>query len=108
MARNNYLKFDIAVRDYYGSNNTAIAFARLLYWARKQPRGFYKFKQPCKKHPLYKKGDSWGEELGMSRKVLDPIMDRLVNRHLTKREYLRTPDKFNGKMFSSYTNHKTN
>lgn len=108
MARNNYLKFDIAVRDYYGSNNTAIAFSRLLYWFGKKPDGFYKFKQACRKHPLYKKGDSWGEELGMSRKVLDPIFSRLVNHHSTKRDFLKQADKFKGKMFASYTNHKTN
>ena len=108
MARNNYLKFDIAVRDYYGSNNTAIAFARLLYWFGKKPDGFYKFKQPCKKHALYKKGDSWGEELGMSRKILDPIFSRLINHHTTKRDFLKQADRFQGKMFASYTNHKTN
>ena len=106
MRKNIYLKFDIAVRDYYGSNNTAIAFARLLYWFGKKPDGFYKFKQPCKKHPLYKKGDSWGEELGMSRKILDPIFSRLVNHHSTKRDFLKQADKFKGKMFASYTNHK--
>jgi hypothetical protein len=106
--RNSYLKFDLAVRDFYGSNNTAIAFSRLLYWFRKKPDGFYKFKQPCRKHPLYKKGDSWGEELGMSRKILDPIFSRLINHHGTKRDFLKQADRFKGKMFASYTNHKTN
>lgn len=108
MPKNKYMKFDIAIRDYYGCTNTAVAFSRLLYWFGKKPGGFYKFKQACKKHPLYKKGDSWGEELGMSRKVIDPIFSRLVNHHSTKSDFLKQEDKFKGKMFASYTNHKTN
>lgn len=108
MIRNNYLKIDINIRNYYGSNNTAMVFARLMYWFDKKPDGFYKFKQACSKHPLYNKGDSWGEELGMTRKVLDPIINRLVTPYLTKSAYLKSEDKFAGKMFCSYTNHKTN
>jgi hypothetical protein len=108
MASNNYLKIDVNIRDHFKSNDTAIVFGRLMYWFSKKPEGFYKFKQSCKKHPLYKKGDSWGEELGMSRKVLDPILSRLVNHHLTKSAYLKSTDRFAGKIFCSYTNHKTN
>ena len=107
MTNNKFLKFDVKIRNYYGSTNTAIVFGRLLYWFTKKPDGFYKFKQACRKHPLYKVGDSWGEELGMSRKVLDPILNRLVNHHKTKRAYDQAEDKFQGKLFASYTNHKT-
>lgn len=107
MSKSIYVKFDVPVRDYFGSINTAIAFSRLVYWSRKRPEGFYKFKQPCKKHPLYKKGDSWGEELGMTRKVLDPIFSRLVKSYSTKGQYMKAADKFDGKMFASYTNHQT-
>lgn len=105
--RNCYFKFDVKIRDYYGSNNTAIAFSRLLYWFRYKPDGFYKFKQACNKHPLYKKGDSWGEELGMSRKILDPIFNRLITHYKTKSSFSKETDRFKGKMFASYTNHKT-
>lgn len=108
MAKNGYIKFDIGIRDYFQSNNTAIVFGRLMYWFSKKPEGFYKFKQRCKKHPLYKEGDSWGEELGMSRKMLDPIFSCLINHHKTKSVYLKSEDRFSGKMFCSYTNHKTN
>jgi len=107
MGTNKYFKIDVKIRDYFLSNNTAIVFTRLVYWFNKKPNGFYKFKQACKKHPLYKKGDSWGEELGMSRKVLDPILAKLVNHHKTKKAYNQSEDKFNGKIFASYTNHKT-
>lgn len=108
MKYNYYGKFDIKIRDHYGSNNTAIVFSRLMYWFNKKPEGFYKFKQPCKKHPLYRSGDSWGEELMMSRKILDPIMARLVTYYKTKKAFLLSSDRFKGKIFASYTNHKTN
>jgi hypothetical protein len=107
VAKNTYLKFDTAVRDYYGSNNTAIAFARLLYWCRRNPNGFYKFKQPCK-HPLYNKGDSWSEELNMTKEVMAPIFSRLVTYYKSKNEYRNSTDKFNGKLFCSYTERNTN
>lgn len=107
MGKKTHIKIDIAVRDYYGCNNTAIVFSGMMFWFQIMPDGFYKFKQACKKHPLWRKGDSWGEELGMSRKTLDPILDKLVNKHKTKGEFLKQTDPFKGKMFASYTNHKT-
>lgn len=108
MSKNNYIKFDVAVRNYYGSNNAAMAFARLLYWCNKIPGGFYKFKRPCPRNALYKKGDSWEEELGMSRRELDPVFQRLVSSYRSKNDYLKQTDKFKGKMFVSYRNRKTN
>lgn len=107
MRKNSYMKFDIAVRDYYGSNNTAIAFARLLYWFGKKPDGFYKFKEGCS-HPLYKKGDSWSEDLKMTKRILDPVLKRLVTHHKSKNAYRESNDKFDGKMFCSYTERNTN
>jgi hypothetical protein len=107
VGKKTHIKIDIAVRDYYGCNNTAIVFSGMMFWFQIMPDGFYKFKQACKKHPLWRKGDSWGEELGMSRKTLDPILDKLVNKHKTKGEFLKQTDPFKGKMFASYTNHKT-
>lgn len=107
MTKNFYLKFDIAVRDYYGSNNIAIAFSRLIYWFGKKPDGFYKFKEPCK-HPLYNKGDSWSEDLRMTKRVLDPVLKMLVTHHKSKNDYRNAEDKFNGKMFCSYTERNTN
>lgn len=108
MNRNCYLKFDVVVRDHFKSTNTAILFSRMLYWFERQPGGFWKFKQPCTRHKAYKKGDSWGEELGMARKVLDPLMNRLCTRYQAKIDFLSQADKFKGKMFASYLNRKTN
>ncbi len=107
MARNSYLKFDTAVSDHFGSNNTAIAFARLIYWFGKKPDGFYKFKEACK-HPLYKAGDSWSEDLKMTKRILDPILKRLITHHISKNSYRESKDKFAGKMFCSYTERNTN
>ena len=108
MRRNTYIKFDTAVRDHYRCNNHAIVFARLVYWATRNPEGFYKFKNKCDKHKLYKKGDSWAEELNMTRRDMDPVFKRLVQSYTSRRDYMKAEDKFNGKMFASYTNRKTN
>jgi hypothetical protein len=107
MARNGYIKFDIGVRDHFGSTNAAIAFSRLLYWSKKNPDGFYKFKQACK-HPLYKRGDSWSEELNMTKEIMNPVFKRLVTYHKSKNEYRKAADKFDGKFFCSYTERNTN
>ena len=40
-----------------------------MYWANKS-NPFYKFKLPCG-HPLYKPGDSWCEEMGLTRAEFD-------------------------------------
>jgi len=107
MTRNGYIKFDVGVRDHFGSTNAAIAFSRLLYWSKKNPEGFYKFKQACK-HPLYKRGDSWSEELNMTKEVMNPVFKRLVTYHKSKNEYRNSLDKFGGKLFCSYTERNTN
>lgn len=107
MARNGYIKFDIGVRDHFGSTNVAIAFSRLLYWSKKNPDGFYKFKQACK-HPLYKRGDSWSEELNMTKEIMNPVFNRLVTYHKSKNEYRKSTDRFAGKLFCSYTERNTN
>lgn len=107
MSKGGYLKIDAAVLDYYKSNKTAIVFSRLLYWSNKKSDGFYKFKSPCN-HPLYKKGDSWCEELGMTKSILDPIFKRLVTYYKSKNDYRNATDKFQSKMFCSYTERNTN
>lgn len=107
MAKNGYIKFDIGVRDHFGSTNAAIAFSRLLYWSKKNPDGFYKFKQACK-HPLYKRGDSWSEELNMTKEIMNPVFNRLVTYYKSKNDYRKSTDKFAGKFFCSYTERNTN
>ncbi len=57
------------------SVTAVILFQQLEYWSELYPDGFYKFTEPVIKkdkdgnevvHPIYKKGDSWCEELGFS------------------------------------------
>ena len=49
-----------------GSATGSIFFSQVLYWFRKNGnKPFYKFNAPCD-HPLYRPGDSWGDELGYS------------------------------------------
>lgn len=96
------------IEKHFGSYKVARAFGQLHYWSTQMPNGFYKFKQPCKNNPLYKKGDSWGEDLGMNRWELDPIFKRLVNHHASKSQYRKSSNKFDGKMFCSYKDCKDN
>lgn len=54
-----------------GSVTATILLNQVKHWWKiKGRKPFYKFKQPCT-HPLYKKGDSWCEELGFSRSEFD-------------------------------------
>jgi len=54
------------LRPYAGSLSACVAMQQLDYWFDKMPDGFYKFVDTCE-HRLYKPGQSWCEELGMSR-----------------------------------------
>jgi hypothetical protein len=105
--RNSYIKFDVAVRDHFRCTDTAIAFSRLLMWSKKKD-GFFKFKRACA-HKLYRVGDSWSEELNIhDRRNLKVILDKLVNHHRSKTRYLQAEDKFQDKMFASYSERTSN
>lgn len=80
---------------------------QLDYWFSKKPQGFYKFLEPCK-HPLYKQGDSWSEELGLSRRVFNSTFDAIGVRYKTKTEFMNAKDKFQGKFYASYHDRKKN
>ena len=57
-------------KELLGSTNAAILLGQLIYWHFKAGGEFYKFKEPNEKHPSYKKGDSWCEELGFTTSEL--------------------------------------
>lgn len=107
MTQKSTITINPKVRDHFSSINSAVVFNRLVYWSNKKPDGFYKFKQPSPKNRLYKYGDSWQEELGMSRKTLDSAMSPLVTTFKSKKQFLAEKDKFKGKIFASYTNRTT-
>jgi len=54
---------------------------------------FYKFRQPCSKHELYKDGDSWTEELGFNVAEFDnalKIIATKVTKGVSKKALLET------------------
>ncbi len=56
---------------FTGSINATILLQQIIYrWAKHGRQPFYKFSAPCSQ-PAYRQGDSWQEELGMSRKELE-------------------------------------
>ncbi len=60
-----------------GSMPAAIILVQAMYWyTNNGNKPFYKFRSPCD-HKLYKEGDSWTEELGISVKVFDYAWKKL-------------------------------
>lgn len=54
-----------------GSHTASILLSQIIFrWEGQGHRPFYKFSAPCN-HPLYKKGDSWQEELDFSRREFE-------------------------------------
>ncbi len=63
-----------------------ILLQQIIYWfVKKGNKPFYKFRMPCK-HKDYKKGDSWSEELGYSRRELDGAINKLKEAGILKTE----------------------
>lgn len=74
------IPYDPRLAQVLGSVNAALLLQQVLYWwflSGRQP--FYKFKEPCS-HFLYRPGDSWAEELGLSRRQLDQARARIAVR----------------------------
>ena len=64
-------------KELLGSTNAAILRGQLIYWHFKAGGEFYKFKEPNEKHPSYKKGDSWCEELGFTTSELKTATQKI-------------------------------
>ena len=71
-----YIKYYPALQSYIGCERATLILGKLEYWFHnpKYKTGFYKFVEPCD-HPLYREGDSWSEEVGLSRKVFNRAFD---------------------------------
>ncbi len=78
-----------------------ILMQQLDYWFERKPNGFYKFLESCP-HQLYRLGESWVEELGISAVEFRTTFDRFATRYKSKSEFDRAPDKFQGKFYCSY------
>lgn len=102
-----YIKFYPGIKSSLGCEKATLILGRLEYWFENYKTGFYKFVEPCG-HPLYREGDSWSEELGFSRKIFAKAFDLIGVRYKSKSDYLNTEDKFQGKLYASYHDRKTN
>lgn len=102
-----FIKYYPELGSKLGNSNTAIILDRLEYWFSKFESGFYKFLEPCK-HPCYRAGDSWSEEVGLPRRIFNKAFDLVGVRYKSKSEFLRQPDPFQGKLYACYHDRKTN
>lgn len=59
-----------------GSMSATILLGQIMYWAEHSGNPFYKFMQPCL-HAQYRAGDSWCEELGITRHEYDGAIRRI-------------------------------
>lgn len=78
-----------------------VLMQQLDYWFVDRPNGFYKFMAPCD-HALYKPGDSWTEELGVSLDEYRTAFDKIGTRWPSKTAFEAAADKFKGKFYCSY------
>lgn len=89
------------------SSKSYMVLQRLEYWFKKKPNGFFKFIQPCTLK-AYKAGDSWVEELGITRPTFNKAFDQIGTRHRSRTAFLASTDKFKGKMYASYYERRLN
>lgn len=104
-----YIKFYPAIKSQIGCERATLILGRLEYWFTnsKYVNGFYKFIEPCE-HPLYREGDSWSEEVGFPRKIFAKAFDLIGVRYKSKSAFRRAKDRFQGKLYASYHDRKTN
>lgn len=102
-----YIKFYPGLKTSLGCEKATLVLGRLEYWFEKYKNGFYKFVEPCG-HPLYREGDSWEEEMGFSRKIFAKAFDLVGVRYKSKSAFRNAKDKFQGKLYASYHDRKTN
>jgi len=68
---------------------------------------FYKFIEPSSNQRAYKEGDSWTEELCVSRKTFARAFDQIGIRYKSKTSFREAKDKFQGKPYASYYDRQT-
>ncbi len=102
-----FIKYFPRIKSYTGCEKATVIAGRLEFWFSKYQSGFYKFLEPCG-HRLYRAGDSWSEEVGFSRKVFNRAFDLIGIRYKSKSEFKNAEDKFQGKLYASYHDRKTN
>jgi|GEM_PF-1005918 len=96
------------ITDFHKKPTTQLVIQRLEYWFRgKKKKGFFKFTEPCD-HKLYREGDSWTEEIGISRRTFNRHFDSIGARWGSKSSFNKAKDPFLGKLYACYYDRKEN
>ncbi|MEM8519008.1 hypothetical protein [Janthinobacterium sp. CAN_S7] len=103
----NFIAYMPELNPISGGILPSILMQQLDYWFHRYPDGFWKFLEPCA-NPMYKEGDSWTEEIGMSQYEFRTAFDSIGYRHSSKSAFLAAPDKFLGRMYASYVDKRAN
>jgi len=101
-----FIKYNPTLVAEFGSQTAVLLFDRLEYWFSKKQNEFYKFIEPCD-HPLCKKGDTWTEELGLSKRIFRTAFDKIGIRYISKTAFEKEADPFKGKLFAYYRDRQT-
>ncbi|MDL2284752.1 hypothetical protein LJC19_06395 [Oxalobacter sp. OttesenSCG-928-P03] len=104
----NTIPYVMELREIAGSVSATVLMQQLDYWFIRYPDGFYKFLEPRPKASLYRSGQSWCEELGLSKNEFRSAFDRIGHRWLSKSQFDEAKDKFQGKFYASYVDRRTN
>lgn len=107
MKQHYFFKFDPKINQAIGCPRATLILSILEYWSTKKPEGFYKFMEPCS-HRLYKKGDSWAEELGCERRSFARSFKKIGVKYNSRMDFENSSDTFQGKMYASYYDRYTN
>lgn len=90
---------------YCKTTNACLLMTQLEYRFASMPNGFYKFLAPCE-HSLYKKGDSWTEELAFSATEIRNAFENIGERYSSNKKITeiieKGQDPFIGKYYLSY------
>lgn len=85
------------------SVTSCLLMQQLDYWFSTYPEGFWKFQDIAPKHPWYKPGTSWAEELGFSVKEFRTAFDNIGVRYNSKSDWIAAGGEFKGKFYACYT-----
>ena len=107
MKQDYFIKFDRRINNIIGCQRATLILSTLEYWFSKKQEGFYKFIGPCS-HPLYKKEDSWTEELGCDPKSFTNSFKKIGVKYKSRTAFEKVEDKFQGKMYASYYDRYSN
>ncbi|MEG0085924.1 MAG: hypothetical protein RR090_12575 [Niameybacter sp.] len=96
------LKYCPQLNQITGSVTASLLLCQLEYWFKHtKGKTFYKFLGPCE-DMHYRTGDSWTEELGFSKAEFRNAFNRIGKVYKSKKAYLESTDKFEGKLYLSY------